>query len=188
MRLAIVVPGEGGFDDAAFRHMPGAVPPVEGEVLARAADPVAVDHVVPPQLPGQRLGVGVEQQFVRVEAMSGGRVIRPVHAIAVELVGPRLRQIAVPHLVRVFRKRDARLLGLPGPVEQAQLDFFGMRREQREIDALAVPARAERIRQPGPHLRRGHSECPCGAASRADDHGSAVKINTPSGGNCRRSE
>src|SRR5712671_3415294 len=136
--------------------MPGAVAAIEGEVVAWAADPVAEHHVAPPHLPGDRRGIGIEQQFVWVEAMPGGGIVRPMHAIAIELVGPHLRQIAVPYLVGVIGEFDARLLVLPGPVEQAQLDLFGMGREQREIDALAVPRRAERIRQPGPHLGGWH--------------------------------
>jgi len=34
----------------------------------------------------------------------------------------------------------------PAFIEQAQLDFLGVRREEREVDALAVPGRAERRR------------------------------------------
>src|SRR5207302_1446986 len=49
VRMMVVVPAERGLDDPAFRHLPGAVSPVEGEVVARAADPVAIHHVAPAQ-------------------------------------------------------------------------------------------------------------------------------------------
>ena len=62
----------------------------------------------------------------------------------------------MPHLVGVFRQHDARLLVLARALEQAQLDLLGMRREQREIDALAVPGRAERIGLTRPHLAGRH--------------------------------
>src|SRR5204863_152687 len=80
--------------------------------------------------------VGVEQQFVGVEPVAGSGFVGAVNPIAVELAGARLGQIAVPHLIGVFRQRDARLFVLSRAVEEAQLDPIGMRREQREIDPL----------------------------------------------------
>ena len=71
VRMMVVVPAEGSLDDAAFRHLPRAVAAVEGEVFARAADAIAVHDIAPAQLPGQRLGIGVEQQLVGVEAVAG---------------------------------------------------------------------------------------------------------------------
>ena len=123
------------------------------EILARAADAVAEHRVVPPQPALQRLGVGIDQQLVGIEAVPVGRIERPVDAVAVKQVRPRVRQIAVPDLVGIFRKHDARLLLAAGAVEQAQFDLFGMRRKKREIDAPAVPGRAQRIGTARPHLR-----------------------------------
>ena len=77
------------------------------------------------------------------------RIVGAVDAIAVERAGPRVRQVAVPDLVGVFRQHDAVDLALARGVEQAELDLFGVRREQREVDALAVPGGAERIGLPG---------------------------------------
>ena len=61
---------------------------------------------------------------------------------------PRVRQIAMPDLVGTFRQPVARDL-MPARVEQAQLDFFGVRREHGEVDAKPVPGRTERIAGPG---------------------------------------
>src|SRR5438270_9958679 len=158
VRLAVIVPGKGGLDDPAFRHVTGAVAAVEGEIFARASNPITVDDVAPPHLPRNRFRIGIEQQFVRVEAVPGGGIVRAVDAITVELVRPHFRQIAVPYLVGIFGKFDARLLELTRAVEQAQLDLFGMGREQREIDPLAVPARTERVRLSGPDLCRRHQD------------------------------
>ena len=55
MGLTIIVPRERGLNDPAFRHVAGAVSPVEGEVLARAADPVAEHNVTPPHIAGELL-------------------------------------------------------------------------------------------------------------------------------------
>jgi hypothetical protein len=52
----------------------------------------------------------------------------------------------VPHLVGVLGQRHAVDLAPSGAVEDAQLDALGMRREQREIGAAAVPRGAQRIR------------------------------------------
>ena len=53
------------------------------------------------------LRIGVEQQLVRIEAMALLRLVRPVHAVAVDRAGPRVRQIAVPDLVGVLGQLDA---------------------------------------------------------------------------------
>ena len=92
---------------------------------------------------GKRLGVGVEQQLVVVEAVAGLGLVRAVHPIAVELARAHVGQVAVPDLVGVLGQRDARDLALAGVVEQAQLDLFRVRREQREVGAGTVPGRAQ---------------------------------------------
>jgi len=121
------------------------------------ADRIAEQRVIPFQFADDLLGIRIEQQFVRIEAMSRGRLVRPVHAIAVKLPRPRVGQIAVPHLVGVLGQRDA--LGLAaGVVEKTQFHLGGVRGKQREVDAQAIPRRAERIGQtfayPGGLMRR----------------------------------
>ena len=143
----VVAPGERALDDDALLHRARVVAAVEREVLAVRADPVAVVRVGPAQLSRQRLRVRVEQQLVVVEAVSALGVVRPVHAVAVQHTGARVGQITVPHLVGVLGQRDAAELPPAAPVEHAQLDLFGMRAEQCEVHALAVPRRAQRVRQ-----------------------------------------
>jgi hypothetical protein len=66
-------------------------------------------------------------------------------------------------LISIFRQEDTFDLGVAGCIEQTDLDLGGMRRKQREIDALAVPM--------GPYRKgnafaddvfelSGHSSCP----------------------------
>ncbi len=55
-------------------------------------------------------GVRVQQQFIVVEAVTGVGRIRPMHAIAIQLAGTCVGQIAVPDLVGIFGERDALLL------------------------------------------------------------------------------
>ena len=155
----VVAPGIGVVDHGALGHAAGVVAPVEREILAATAQPVGVVGVAPAQLAPERLGVGVEQQLVGIEAVAGRGFVGSMDAVTVEQARVGLRQIAVPHLVGVFRQREARDLPPTLPVEQAQLDFGGIRREQGEVHPAAVPGRAERMRPPRPHghHRRGHS-------------------------------
>jgi hypothetical protein len=105
-------------------------------------------------------GVRIEEELVRIEAQPVIGLIRAVHAKAVDRAGADLGHVPVPDLVAVFGKLDALLLGLAGLVEQAQLDLRRLRREQREIDPLAVPGRTAGERQAfldgchPPHARR----------------------------------
>src|SRR4029078_2112101 len=106
-----------------------------------------------------RFRVRIEQQLLRIEAMALLRLIRTVHAIAVELAGPRFGQVAMTDVIGLLAQRDALQLAPPAIIEQAQLDAFRMLREQREVDALAVPRRTLRKGFTGPDGgdRTGHS-------------------------------
>lgn len=139
-----VAPGEGGIDDPAFRHAGGTVAPVERQVVAGRADPVAEMGVGPAHMPDQRLGIGIEQKLVRVEAMSHRRFVRPMDAVAIDRPRPRIRQVAVPDLVGVLRQYDPLQFAPPVLVEQAEFDLGGMSGEQREIHPQAVPGCAQR--------------------------------------------
>ena len=81
---------------------------IHDEIAARRADAIAVTGVVPDDLAVERAGVGVDEQLVGIEAVAVGRVVGAVDAVAVELAGTHVGQIAVPDLVGVFGQRDAR--------------------------------------------------------------------------------
>ena len=89
-----------------------------------------------------------------IEAMTTLRIIRAVNAIAVELTRSCIRQVGMPDLVGVLGELYAVELALTGLVEQADLDLFRILREQGEIDALAIPSCAQRIRLTWPHADR----------------------------------
>jgi len=97
--------------------------------------------------PEQGFCIGVDEELVGVEAMTVPRLVRPIDTIAVEGPRPRIRQIAVPDFVGIFRQRNAVDLANTLRIEETELDPLGVRREQGEIDALAVPRRAEGIRR-----------------------------------------
>src|SRR6266404_548883 len=157
LRAAILTPGESGFDDPALWDVARVVAPVKRQILARAAEAVAEDGVAPAKFPLECLGVGVDQQLVRIEPMAIGGIEGPVNPVAVKQARTGIRQIGVPDLVGVFRKHDARLLMAAGAIEQAQLDLLGMRRKDREVDAFTVPSGPKRVWATRPHLpRRRH--------------------------------
>ena len=137
-------PGEGRVDHPAFRNERRTVAIVEGQILRVVAHPVAEQSVVPFERADERLGVGVDEQLVVVEAVARLGFVRSVHPIAIELTRPHVRQVAMPDLMRVFRQSDPRDFGLSAAVEQTKLDPFGVGREQREVRARTVPCRAHR--------------------------------------------
>ena len=117
------------------------------------------------ELADQLLGIGVEQQLVMIEAMPRLRVVGPVDAVAVELAGPRVRQVAVPDLVGVLGQHDPLELALAAGIEQAELDLLGVGAEQGEVDAPAIEGGAQGISDTGPdpgatrELEHGGSSC-----------------------------
>src|SRR4029077_2956193 len=124
-------------------HAARIVPPVEREVLARAAGAITEMGIAPDQPAGEALGIGVEQQLVGVEAVAVLGVVRPVNAIAVELSGRNIVQGAVPDILGAFGQFDAFDFATPLIVEQAKLNFLRVGGEQSKISAPAVPACAK---------------------------------------------
>ena len=125
-RALLVRPSMRDVDDHRLVHVARIVAPVEGQVLLLAAGAVAEMRVVPGEVAGQPLAVGVDQQLRRIEAVPGRRLIRPVHAVAVKLPGRHMRQVDVPDVVGALGQRDALGLALAVAVEQAQLDLRGV--------------------------------------------------------------
>jgi len=154
LRPALRPPGEGRIDHAALRDEGLAVARVERQVLVGRAERIAEHGRIPRELADQLLGIGVDEQLVRIEPMAGGRLVGPMHPIGVDGAGPRIRQVAVPDLVGVFGQLDAFELALALDVEQAELDLVRVRGKQREIHARSVPGGAERKRAAFAHPRR----------------------------------
>ncbi len=136
-RLATV--HEGLVDHDGLQHAPRIVAAVEGQILARAADAEAEMRIAPHQPPGKPPRIGVEQQLVRIEAVAALRRIGTMDAVAVELPGRDVVEIAVPDVLGALRQLDALQLAAPLGVEQAELDLFRIRREQGKVSAAAVP-------------------------------------------------
>ena len=140
-RALLAAPIERGIDHRRERRERRAVPLIERQVAVGVAQLVGEQLVRPLQGPADRLRVGIEQKLRGIEAQPGVRIVRSVHAIAVELAGLDVGQIQVPDPVRSLADPHAGLV-LARRIEQAQLDRFRAFGEQREIDAAPVKGRA----------------------------------------------
>ena len=147
LRQPVARPVEERVDHDALHHGRGRVVVVARVGVAE----VVAEHRLPPlHLAFDGLGVGVEQQLVRVEALPRGRVVRPVDAVAVALPGLHRRQVRVPDVRVDVAQFDAGLFA--AVAEQAQFDFLGAFAEQREVRAAAIEGRPEGVRGSGPNL------------------------------------
>ena len=81
------------------------------EIRVRAGARDVRKHVgaLPADRAFDRLRVRIDQELVRVEAAARRRVVRAVHAIAVQLARADVRQVAVPVEGGALDERDARL-------------------------------------------------------------------------------
>ena len=69
--------------------------------------PIAIKRIVPAQVPTNGFRARIEHDFVRVEAMTPLQLVRAVNSVAVELPGPEVGQIDVPHFFICLWKHDA---------------------------------------------------------------------------------
>jgi hypothetical protein len=136
-------PVEAFINDNSFGHAARIVAPVEREVLARAPGAVGEMRVAPYQSSGEAPGVRIEQQLVGVEAVAVLGFIAPVNAVAIELSGRNVVQIAVPDVFGALRQFDAFELTAALRIEQAKLDLLRVGGEQRKVGAPSVPACTE---------------------------------------------
>ena len=107
VRWPVVTPGEGGVDHGGERGKRRAVPVVGNEVGARCSFLVPEHLVAPAVRAADLLGIRVEQELRRVEALAGLRVVATVDAIAIQLTRSYLGEVAVPDHVGVFGQRHA---------------------------------------------------------------------------------
>src|SRR5260370_1769133 len=110
-RRAVIAPAELRFDDASQRREWRTVTFVEIRVVA-CAMLIAIKRIVPAQVPADGLRVRIEYDFVRVEPMTPLRLVRAVNSVPVELPGPQVGQIDLPHFFSSLRKFAALVLGL----------------------------------------------------------------------------
>ena len=96
---------------------------------------------------GDGTRVGVEQQFVVVEAVAFVGAVGAVGAVAVALAGADAGQVAVPDMAGAFGQVDQQMF-VACVIEQAQRHAGGMTREDGEIHAVFGWGRPEWIGSP----------------------------------------
>ena len=139
----VLSPGKRLLDDDRLGNQRGIVALVERQISVRMSDGVAEHRIGPAQVAVQGLGVRVDQQLVRIEAVAGLRFIWPAHPKAVELSRSCLREEDVPHLIgTLFNSNGVRFFLLVGMIKQTQFHSRRIFRKQREIHAFAIPGRA----------------------------------------------
>jgi hypothetical protein len=149
-RRRVPAPIERARRDHAERRVRSRVQRIGGAVAVGALL-IGEQRRMPDRIASDRARVGIEQQFVAVEAQAACRIPGAIDAESVEQSRPGARQVAVPHAVGAFLKGQAhRFETVAGGVEETEVDRGGVRREDREIDARAVPRRAKRGRRSGP--------------------------------------
>ena len=185
-RRAVVAPGEGFVQHGRQRREAGIVALVEREISLGVADAIAPHFVAPARLPGDSLGVRIEQDLVLVEAVSFGRIVGPIDAETVGLTGQNVGQVGVPDHVGLFGDLDAVRFALAlGRIEQAQLHARGMLRVEGEVRSTAVPGGAQWIgaTRPDSHFSRrflvAYSHTPL-----ADKVTISIRPSTARRGNC----
>ena len=142
----VVAPVEVGVADDRLGDVTSGVGVV---ARLRVVELVGEARRVPVDVAGDRLGVGVEQQLVRVAAQTVERLPGTVDPVPVRLPRAHVGEIGVPDVAVDLGQLDAHLVAIgtverPGRAEQAQLDAVGDAREQREVRPGAVVARAQR--------------------------------------------
>ena len=132
-RGTCAIPGEGGIEHA-------------GEGGGRRAIRGGIGNGgIPNETPRDGFRVRIEEDFVRVKAVSRGGVVRAVDAVSINKSRPRPVQVAVPDLIGFFGKREAaRLDRRIGGIKQTQFDERGILGKQREVHPLAIPGCAQR--------------------------------------------
>src|ERR1700742_2590341 len=107
LRFARRPPGEGRVDHAALLHEGGAVAIVERLVLVGMIHAVAKQLWSPFQLADELLGIGIDDELVRIEAMPSVGIERTVDTIGIDGARSERRQVAMPDFIGILRKLDA---------------------------------------------------------------------------------
>ena len=100
----VVPPLEAILGHRGFHDCGRAVAPVEAQIRARAMHAIAEHGIGPSNVPHELLCVWVEQELVRIEAMTVVRLVRPMRAKTVHEPWLRLRQVAMPDVEILFRQ------------------------------------------------------------------------------------
>jgi hypothetical protein len=117
---------------------------IKRQINLRRSYAVSEHRVVP--LAGQCLGVGIDQQLVRMNRrpLPGSEI--PWTPISVKLTRTQVRHVHVPNLVRLLEHGNpCGLVPGVGALEEAELHTARTGGIERQVDALPIPGGAKRV-------------------------------------------
>src|SRR4051794_6061070 len=96
---AVLPPRECRVNDDALGHSARVVPSIKRQVGACAAGAISEMGIAPDEAPRELFGIGVDEELVRVEAVSALGLVAAVNPIPIELSRRYIVQIAVPDVL-----------------------------------------------------------------------------------------
>ena len=119
-------------------HMLRIVATVGGEIEVGIPEFISEMGRVPAEFSRQRPGIGIEQEFRRVEAVAGMGCVRTMYAIAVACPCLQSGDVAMPDAVGLLRQKYPVDQIRPAFVVKTKFDRLGVSRIQRESRSLAI--------------------------------------------------
>src|SRR5581483_6983515 len=114
-RPGLALPIEVRIHDDALGHEWRTVARIKAQIVTLGTDGIAKARGVPLQLTDVPARIGVQDQLVRIEAMTRLGLVRPMDPKAVYGRRVNIRNVAVPELIGIFRQHQAlELLRAPG--------------------------------------------------------------------------
>jgi hypothetical protein len=95
---------------------------------------------------GDGLGIGVQEELVRVKPQAIVRLIGTVHAVAIHQARASLGKIDAPDVVdRPGHMKTGIFARTHRFIEEAEFHAFGVLAEDGEVHSAAIPGGAERV-------------------------------------------
>jgi hypothetical protein len=149
IRTTVVAPGECLIDYFRERAKSGVVAFIEAQIGCGAADGVSEERIIPAKIPSDGARIWIEDDLVRIKAVTGGRLERAVDSETIELTRVHIREISVPDLVCARRKGDSlTFVSCFRRIEETKLDLRRVLGEKGEVRSGSIPNCAEGIRAP----------------------------------------
>jgi hypothetical protein len=119
----------------------------------RRVNPIAIQGIMPLQAAHNSFGIRIEEELVRIEAVTGFRGVWSVHAVPVQLPGAEVGKIDMPDVVGALRHENpAVFIPAVRRIEQAQFHPGSMFRKQRKVDPFPIPGCSKGIRLARPDV------------------------------------
>ena len=155
----IATPAKTGIDDCGQGSRIRIVAFIKTEIRSGVSNLVTKSTVVPNQVTTDPLGIGIQQNFVRIKAKSPFRIVRAMCAKSVKLARSNIGQIPVPDMVRLIGQRDPICFFCrERRIKKAQVDLSCVFGKHGKIDPIPVPSGAQRRGVAWPNSLKCHPD------------------------------